>query len=282
MAAGRAAGGGVLGRESGVGEVTGGRHLSRRDLEVVIRRAAELEAQSGGDHPELSEEDVVRIAGEVGLSEVTTRRALAEHFAGGGGLLVDPGWLSRLCGPSLVTATRGIDRPASELREALESHFQTNESLRLVRRSHSGSLWEPDRGVIVSIMRSVDLFGRGYELAKKSRAIELRLTALAEATTQVTLTADLGNERAGWFWGLGIAGGVPIAVGVGVTLAAVSGVAPLLAAGLPLIGGTVAAARLGYSRATERMRVSLEGLLDRLEHGDSLEPMRTSWRDLLK
>ncbi len=265
-----------------MGEPTGGRQLTRRDLEVVIRRAAELEARSGSDNPELSEDDVLRIAGEVGLSEVSTRRALAEHFAGAGGLLVDPGWLSRLCGPGLVTATRSIDRPAGELREVLESHFQTNESLRLVRRSHSGSLWEPDRGVLVSILRSVDLFGRGYQLAKKSRAVELRLTPLAETTAQVTLTADLGNERAGWFWGLGIGGGVPLATGVGVTTAAISGVAPLLVAGLPLIAVTLAAARLGYARATDRMRVSLEGLLDRLEHGDSLEPLRTSWRDLLK
>jgi hypothetical protein len=265
-----------------VAEPTGGRQLSRRDLEVVIRRAAELETQSGGDHPELSEDDVVRIAGEVGLSEASTRRALAEHFASGGGLLADPGWLSRLCGPGLVTATRSIDRPAAELREVLESHFQTNESLRLVRRSHAGSLWEPDRGVLVSILRSVDPFGRGYQLAKKARAIELRLAPLAEATTQVTLTADLGNERAGWFWGLGVGVGLPIATGVGVGTAAISGVAPLAAAGLPLIAGTVAAARLGYARATDRMRVCLEGLLDRLEHGDSLEPPRTSWRDLLK
>ncbi len=265
-----------------MGEPSGGRQLSRRDLEIVIRRAAELEAGSGADNPELSEADVLRIAGEVGLSEVNTRRALAEHFAGAGGLLADLGWLSRLCGPGLVTATRSIDRAADELREALESHFQTNESLHLVRRLHSGSLWEPDRGVLVSILRSVDLFGRGYQLAKKARAIELRLTPLAETTTQVTLTADLGHERAGWFWGLGIGGGVPMAAGVGVTTAALSGVAPLAAAGLPLIAATVVAARLGYARATDRMRVSLEGLLDRLEHGDALERPRTSWRDLLK
>ncbi len=265
-----------------MGELTGGQRLNRRDLEVVIRRAAELEAQSGGDNPELSEEDVLRIAGEVGLSEANTRRALAEHFAAAGGLLVDAGRLSRLCGPGLVTATRSLDRPASELREVLESHFQANESLRLVRRSRSGSLWEPDRGVIVSIVRSVDLFGRGYQLAKKARAIELRLVPLAETTTRVTLTADLGNERAGWFWGMGVGVGLPVAAGVGVTAALISGVAPLASAGLPLIAGTVAAARLGYSRAAEKMRVSLEGLLDRLEHGDSLEPLRTSWRDLLK
>lgn len=263
-------------------ESSGGQRLSRRDLEVVIRRAAELEAQSGGDNPELSEGDVLRIAGEVGLSEANTRRALAEHFAAGGGLLVERGWLPRLCGPGLVTATRSIARPASELREVLETHFQANESLRLVRRSRSGSLWEPDRGVIASIVRSVDLFGRGYRLAKRARAIELGVAPIAETTTQVTLTADLGNERAGWFWGVGVAVGVPLAAGAGVTAAVLSEVAVLAASGLPLIAGAVGAARLGYSRATEKMRLSLEGLLDRLEHGDSLEPQRTSWRDLLK
>ncbi len=265
-----------------MGEVTGGRRLNRRDLEVVIRRAAELEVQAGSDVPELGEADVLRIASEVGLSEASTRRALAEHFAAGGGLLAERGSVSRLCGPALVTVTRSIARPADELRESLEGHFQANESLLLVRRSQSGSLWEPDRGVIASIMRSVDLFGRGYQLAKKARAIEVQIVPLSDASAQVTLTADLGGERAGWFWGLGVAVGVPVASAAAAAGAVITEVAVAAAAGLPVLAGALGAAHMGFSKAVAKMRLSLEGLLDRLEHGESLEPRRTSWRDLLK
>lgn len=259
--------------------------LTRHDMEAVIRRAAELEARAGSQTPELSEEDLIRIAGEVGLSEPSVRRALAEYraMAPGGGLLAERGALSRLCGPRLVRATRTVERPAEELREAIESHFQANESLRLVRRTNQVSLWEPDRGVVASLLRSMDVLGRGYQLAKKGQAIELRVVSLDEGTSQVTLTKDIGNERAGWFWGQGMAVGTALSAVVGVLIAGSPEIPDLFALGAPaLFAPSLALARAGYGRAVEKMRLVLEGLLDRLEHREPLEPPRPSWRDLLK
>ena len=96
-----------------MGELTPQR-LGRQDLEIVIRRAAELEADYPGDVLDLTEDDVIRIAGEVGLSEGSVRRALAEHYVAVNteALLVERGWASRLCGPSLVIASRRVPRPA--------------------------------------------------------------------------------------------------------------------------------------------------------------------------
>ncbi len=233
-----------------------GRRLTREDLQLVIQRAAEIEEEPGSALPELSEEDVVRIASEVGLSEGSVRRALAEHFAAasGAGLLIDRGWAAKVCGPGLVKASRSVAAPASEVQETVESHFQTHESLRPVRRRSWGSLWEPEPGVVASIMRSVDLHGRGYDLAKKAKAVELQVVPLGEEWTHVALTADLTSERAGWFWALGV-----VTLGLGIWFA-----------------------RMGYLKSVEKMRLCLEGLLDRLEHGEPLESPPPSWRDLLK
>jgi hypothetical protein len=261
-------------------------HLTRQDLEVVIRRAAELEAEVGSAAPELSEVDVVRIAQEVGLSEDSIRRALAEHRAAvsrGGELLAERGWILRLCGPRLVTAARNIERPAEEVRQEIESHFQANESLRLVRRTKATSLWEPETGVVASLMRGLDLFGKGYQLAKKGHAVELRVVPLSEESSQVSLTCDVGSERAGWFWGLGAAVGVPLTWLAAAVILEVYGIPNILALLSPaVLAITILLARTGYRRAVEKMRLLLDGLLDRVEHQEPLEPPRPTWRDLLK
>ncbi|MGD8866050.1 MAG: hypothetical protein PVI01_00425 [Gemmatimonadales bacterium] len=262
----------------------GGNYLTRQDLEAVIRRATELEAEAG-KAPDLSEADVLRIAAEVGLSEANIRRALAEYRAGSssGGLLAERGWASRLCGPALVTSCRTVERPADEVRQQIETHFQTSESLRIVRRVKGGSLWEPESGVVASLMRGFDLLGKGYQLAKKGKALELRVVPLSERSSQVSLTIDLGNDRAGWFWLLGVGVGTPF------TLAALGIVAaspdiPNVALGLSpaFLAATIGLARSGYRRSMEKLRLVLDGLLDRVEHDEPLAPPRPSWRDLLK
>lgn len=245
-----------------------------------MRRAALIEMRRGGEPPELSEADVLRIAAEVGLSEESVRRALAEHYAStGGALLTDRAHLARVCGPGLVAASRTVHGSAGEVRSTLERHFRSYEALRLVRRLESGSLWEPERGVLATVIRSVDPFGRGYVLAK-ARALQARVVELGRGRCHVTLVADLGKERASWFWGLGVGAGLPGA-GTAILVASLVGVAPLFAIAPAWWGGMVWLARAGYGRAVERMRLGLEGLLDRLEHGESLEPIRPSWRDLI-
>lgn len=259
--------------------------LSREDLEVVIRRAAEIEERYGAESPDLSEDDVIRIAGEVGLSEASVRRALAEHRAQGDGdkLLVERGWVSRLCGPALVVATRRVPDSAEGVTRKLREHLRSNEGLRPVRQLKTGSLWEPESGVVASIVRSVDVFGRGYQLAKKARAVEMRVIPLAEQECHVTLVADLGQERAGWFWGLGMGGGGAAVTAASVFIVGLPSLPAAAAVATPiLLAGAVGLARSGYSRSLEKMSQILNGILDRLEHGESLEAPRASWRELLK
>ncbi|UCC71103.1 MAG: hypothetical protein JSV86_11985 [Gemmatimonadota bacterium] len=262
---------------------SGGRYLTRRELEEVIRRATELESESGSTVPELSEAEVVRIAQEVGLSEASIHRALAEQRGGAGGLLAERGWISRLCGSGLVTTTRTVPRPAEEVQQELETHFHTNQSLQLIRRTQQTSLWEPDKGVVASVMRGLDIFGRGYQLAKRGRAVELSVVPMSEEACQVSLTSDLGNERSGWFWGLAVAVGVPLTLAAVWLILAEYQIPDVWVLATPaIVAVTVSLARAGYRRAVEKMRLILDGLLDRIEHDEPLEPPRPSWRDLLK
>jgi len=266
-------------------ESGGGRYLTRRDLESVIRRATELESAVGSTAPELSEADVVRIAQEVGLSEATIRRALAEYQGGGGGqLLAERGWISRVCGPGLVTTRRTIERPADEVKAELESHFHSNESLRSLRRTKTASLWEVDKGVVASVVRGLgDLFGRGYQLAKRVRAVELQIVPLSPESCEVTLTTDLANSRSGWFWGLGIAVGMPATLfTLGIVLGGYTIPDVWVALAPAWLVVTIGFARAGYRRTMDKMRMILDGLLDRLEHDEPLEPPRPKWRDLLR
>lgn len=66
-----------------------GKGLARREFETVIRRAAELSSSDSGDRDgELSETELFRMAGEVGLSGLHVRQALDEMRSGlafGGG-----------------------------------------------------------------------------------------------------------------------------------------------------------------------------------------------------
>ena len=164
----------------------------------------------------------------------------------------------------------------------IEAHFESNESLRLVRRTRTESLWEADKGVVASFQRGLaDLFGRGYQLAKKGR-VGLQVVPLSEESCQVSMTMDLCNRRSGWFWGLGVAVGAPLTLmAIGVVLGSPIPDAWVALAPAPL-AGTLSLARAGYRRALAKVRQILDGLLDRVEHDDPLEPRRASWRDLLQ
>ena len=78
------------------------RGLTRRDFDAVIRRAAELASSEPDGSDRLSEAELFRIAGEVGLPDAHVRRALSEIRAGGG----QGGVLERLFGAASVSASR--------------------------------------------------------------------------------------------------------------------------------------------------------------------------------
>lgn len=282
--AGRAGGGRPAGPDAGP-------PVPSSELERVIHRAVQLQhgAAGEGDGGEagaeaLSESEVLRIGREVGLEPRHVRRALAEVRAEA--LLPeapdDEGLPRRLLGDAFVRASRAIPGEPDEVQERTEEHFRERESLQSVRRRAGRSLWEPAGSLVSKMQRALDVGGHGYELAE-GRRVELSVAGLEDGWSLVTLTVDLRNVRSehgiGWISGLAGAGS-----GAGVVAVLVLGVPALVAVpalAAAAVGGTSAATRWTLQKKRRRLELVLEGLLDRLEHGEELEPRRPDWRERL-
>lgn len=256
--------------------------IDREQLERVIRRAAELQFDAGERHGEpLAQEEVLRIGREVGLSSRHVRQALAEVRAES--LLPevpeDHGLARSLWGRGWLRAQRVVPGGRAEVQRRLEEHFRKNESLRRVRRRGDRSTWKPSESLVSKMQRSFDLAGRGYELAE-AKQVELSVSGLEEGWSLVSLTVDLRNHRTeqavAW-----TAGTIPVAAGLAVLFG--FGGFPLEIV-IPAAGGGVFAAgkwggALTFARKREKVRLAVEGLLDRLEHGDPLEPGGPDWKE---
>lgn len=274
------------GREPGEGDVVEGPpSLPAERLEEVIRRAAEIQLGEGeGARESLSGEEIMRIGSEVGLEPRHVRRALAEVRAES--LLPEPpadeGLVRSLLGPAVVQASRAVPGDPREVQRQIEEHFRSRESLQSVRRRAGRSLWEPAGSLVSKMQRTLDVGGRGYELAE-ARQVELAVNGLEDGWTLVSLTVDMRNVRSehgiGWISGLSGAGS-----GAGVVAVLVLGVpvfvaVPVLAAAT--VGATSLAGRWTLQSKRERLELVLQGLLDRLEQGEELEPRRPDWRERL-
>ena len=267
------------------GGAADGPSLPAERLQEVIRRAAEIQLGEGeGAREELSSEEIVRIGTEVGLEPRHVRRALSEVRAES--LLPDPpedsGLFRSLWGAAVARASRAVPGPPGRVQSRVEEHFRSRESLQSVRRRSGRSLWEPAGSLVSKMQRALDVGGRGYELAE-ARQVELAVSGLEEGWSLVTLTVDLRNVRTehGVGWLAGSTGG-----GVGAAIVAVAAVGlPLLVAGPAVAAAAVGAASLGgrwtLDRKRERLELVLQGLLDRLEQGEELEPRRPDWRERL-
>lgn len=271
-------------------ETGGGPPVPSSELERVIRRATELQhgpgagGAGGGDEDPLTEEEILRIGREVGLEPRHVRRALAEVRAEA--LLPEPpddtDLARQLWGGAFARASRAIPGDPDEVQERVEEHFRQRESLQPIRSRPGRSLWEPAGGLVNKMQRALDVGGRGYELAE-ARRVELSVTGLESGWSLVTVTADLRNLRtehaAGW------AGGAAGVIVPGVVIGAVVAGLPLellLPLGAGGIGGTSAlAGRYTLGKKRRRVELVLEGLLDRLETGEPLEPERSDWRERL-
>lgn len=267
-------------REDAAGPSAGG-SLPARRLEEVIRRAAELQfAEGEGGADVLSEKEVLRIGREVGLEPRHVRRALAESRARA--LLPDEpsdeGPLQRVWGDAVVRASRVVPGDLAEVQRRVERHLESRQSLRAVRRRRSRSVWEPSESLVDKMQRALDVAGRGYELAE-ARRVELAVARLEEGRSLATLTADLRNVRTqqAIAWGSVSAGAFS---GVGALMGVALGFPWLLAVPAALAGAagtTSVGVGRTLKRRRERIRVAIEGLLDRLEAG-TLEADPPDWK----
>jgi hypothetical protein len=252
------------------------RRLSTEQVEAVVRRAIELqthEADATGDAG-VSDEELVRIGGELGIAPSHMRRALAEVGAGarqepGGGLL----------GAARVSATRVVPGRVEVLRAHIEKYLLDTQYLAVQRRLHDRTIYEKSTGFHVEMVRVVDAtrvmvlggrprrIGAGFD-PRTARSMEVSVSRLDDTSSYVTLTLDLGNQRTGYWFGINASAG---AGAIAASIAAAAMIAPPAAlVALPIMSASILGTRALYGAVTERARLHLEALLDHLERGESL------------
>jgi len=256
-----------------------GTSIARRDLERVIHRAAEL-AQAESDE-RIPEDELMAIAREVGLEPRHVRTALYELPRG-----QEQGILDRMYGPSTVTAIRILERDPEAVIRRLEEYLATRELLQQVRRKEGVAAFVPADDTFSNIVRSLRRPRRRYHIAR-SQGVIVRARPLDQETAHVRVDVNIRHERKravrrGIIGGtlvsapLGAAVAAPVAAAVasvaGDPLAIAAGIVTGASAfGLGMAGGfTLVGAR--FWRRLADTRLELEGLLDRLQRSESLDP----------
>ena len=260
-----------------------GKGLTRQEFDAVIRRASELAArESESAEAGLSEAEVYRIAQEVGLPEKHVRRALSDVRAGT--LVPSPGSLvDRLFGPATLRAARVVPGNATELARTLDEFLVAGQLLQPVRRSPRALQYRPAIDWASQIARAASATSKRYYVAS-ARSVEVRLEPVESGRTFVELEVDPGTRGDQVLGAVLGGGGAAIGGGIGVGFA-VATVAPLalaIAGGVLFAGlaggGITTAVSMSHRSKLVQVRAEMEGILDRLEMGESLEPPPPSWR----
>jgi hypothetical protein len=240
--------------------------LDRSSLERVLARAAELQSTSGDTVEEFTEEQLLELGREVGLSPQNLRQALAEERTRSTIPDEERGVAASLFGPSRVRAARTVAGSPADVLASIDTWMQRQELL-IVKRHHADRIvWEPRRDFVVGVKRALRVGGRDYAL---SRAFEVSATVIAvdDSRVHVGLDADFISQRAqsarqsvgSTFAGAAVTASLFM---MGVT--AVVAAAPLVI--IPAIG--FAGVRALQGRIVTRAQLSLEQLLDKLERGE--------------
>jgi hypothetical protein len=261
-------------------------NITRSDLPAVVKRAAELASLEGDAEEAISEDEVIRIAAELGLAERHVRQALYE----GPTEEIDPSFLDQQMGVPRIMATRAVPLTAGAARRALEDYFVTREYLQIIRRQAISTTFEPADDAVSKVARS---FSRSKKHCLASaEAVEITLRDLQDGWTHVRLKAVYPDMRksqiVGATFGTVLLGG-PLATLTAVLLSTLANgplsdpvsIAIGATAGMGVLGATAAgfwaAARNNYRRWRERSVNEANAVLDRLEKGDELRPPPSPW-----
>ena len=251
-----------------------------------MHRAAELAAEEAeAGEAGLSDAEVVRIGGEVGLPEQHVRRALADVRAGRAMAVASRrGRGARaLLGPGTIRASRTVARPRRRIVRELDEFMVAGQLLQRVRRKDDLLQYRPAIDWASRVARAASSTSRQHYVAA-ARLVEVRLEEVDAESTLVELHVDPGvaaNYQAGAVFG-GVGVGATAGVGAGFGLALVFPLALAVVAGVA--AGTAAALAVatlcgrGFLRRLGEVESEVEGILDAIESGGDLEPPPPAWR----
>jgi hypothetical protein len=244
--------------------------LSNRQIEFVLRRAAELETRRelpDGDeaaNQELTETDLVRLGQEAGLGHEAIMRALGE-MRRGALRTEEADALGKALGPSRLIVSREVPGPPASVQRAVDRFLR--EQLMTLRRHHGDRIeWERAQGLWPGLARSLD-FAKRYAFGPVSR-VETLVVAEGEDSTSVTFDIDMSEMRRHRLGQLALRATAAFAlVGLGGNFIFPGfGLADVMAlfSGGAMAGGFVALERRRYQQARERVALAPERFLDLL------------------
>jgi len=258
------------------------RSLTRKQFDEVIRRAAELAAaEPEGVDSVLNEEELFRIAREVGLDERHVRKALVQVRSA-----PPPGRnpVSALFGPTVLFASRVVPGTKESLAGTIDEFMVAGRLLQALRKGPSVLQYRPAVDWASQVARAASSTSKKYYVAA-AKWVEVRLETVEEGRTLVELEVEPGTRDdylAGGIIG-GAGGGVGVGVGIAMAVIGTGGAAALgialgVIAGSGVMGGICWATGNRHKKRLTHVRAEMEGILDRLEAGESLDPPPSSWR----
>ncbi len=245
--------------------------LTRREVDFVLRRAAEIDTQTASATEPTSDEslsvtELVRLSEEAGLRPEAVEQALVEMHRGAPIEPEEGGALTRALGGSRVVVSRVVAAPLETVRRAVDRFLR--DQLMTVRRHHGERIeWERAQGLWPGLVRSLD-FSKRYAFALVTRVETLLSTEADGRQTAVTFNIDLTEMRRERFGQMGMRAAMAFLLfGVGGALmvpgSAVYDLVALAGGGFAA-GGIFAIERRRYLESRSRVQLAPERFLDLL------------------
>ena len=248
-----------------------GRSLDRAALERVLARASELQAGTSEPTESMTEEQLIELGKEVGLSPEHVRQAIAEEQTRVA--VQEPqGRVSGVFGPNVASAQRVIAGAQADILARIDRYMQNQEAMTVRRRYAERITWEARRDFLGQMKRGFGIGGRTYSLTKADE-VGATVIPVDSARVLVRLDAAFSDARRRSMTGSGVLAGTGLAGAGGVI--ALAATMPGASVPIALIIGGVWAAIGGvgftavaksYRSNVERAQLALEQALDRLEH----------------
>lgn len=255
--------------------------ISREALERIIHRAAELQAGQRELGDQMSEQEVLDLGNEVGIPTRHMQQALLEERTRAV-TATDRGFLVNLAGPHRLSAERTVAGKQGDVEQILSYWMTEVELLTVKRRYPQGTSWEPRKDWLTTVKRSIGVGGRKYAFTRV-REVLGRVQRLEDDWCHVTLICDMSNMRAERL------GAGALFLGAGGTMTVIAGVLGVASAvaAIPVVAGTVGGWAIARSNRpqVDRIHVSMEQVLDRLERGEITlpkDPPRTGGGEFVK
>jgi hypothetical protein len=239
--------------------------LTRQQVDLILRRTAELEQRDDSALDLMTPQDLERIADELGMSQAALHQALAESRAGALVPLEERTLVDRVFGRGIIEARRFVPGDVAAARSAVDRFLQ-EQGFQIKRNLGHAQTWEAARDWWTRVRRA---FPSGAYRLPRDVEIEVRVADVPGGPhpVLVSLRVDAVRARSSRVGSAAASLIAGVAIGVGGLL-----VLPMPTELLAIAGGGIAGlggtwiSRSSFRSERERLTVAVERFLDFLGH----------------